>query len=201
MLHALALNCTLKPSPAESSCDLLLREIITTFAHHGVGTEQIRLVDYDIKPGVTRDEGSGDDWPELRTRILAADILILGTPIWLGNVSSVCQRVLERMDAFLPEEDEQDRKITYGRVAAMAAVDSEGGGTHQALGQMSKALNDVGFTLPANASVSWSGEAKGKVNVTVPSTLPSHVTDTTDKMVRNAVHMIRLLQGSEYPGE
>lgn len=201
MLHALALNCTLNPSPMESSCDVLLREIISAFALHGVGTEQIRMVDYDIRPGVIRNRGSGDDWPELRTRILAADILILVTPIRIENVSSVCQSVLERMDAFLPEEGEQDRKTAYGRVATMGAIDGEGGGTHHAIGQMSHVLNDMGFTLPANASVSWAGAAGGKPGAGTSSVLPDHVLDSTDKMARNAVHMIRLLNDSEYPGE
>src|SRR5690606_14007877 len=119
-LTAFAINCTLKASPAASSCDLLLYQVAAALQRHGVVTEIIRAVDYNIKPGVTSDEGEGDDWPRIRERILAADIFILGTPIWLGHPSSVCQRVLERLDAFLGETDEAGRMVSYDRVAGVA---------------------------------------------------------------------------------
>ncbi|MGE6992570.1 flavodoxin family protein [Pseudomonas sp. NPDC047961] len=102
-LTALAINCTLKVSPQESSCSLLLNQAQRELEKLGVSCEQVRAVDFNIKPGVTSDEGEGDDWPMIREKLLAADILILGTPIWLGHPSSVCQRVLERLDAFIGE--------------------------------------------------------------------------------------------------
>src|SRR3978361_607434 len=106
-MRVLALNCTLKPAPAESSCELLLSQLLEQLAEHDVSGEIVRAVDLKLNPGVQSDEGGGDDWPALRQRILAADIFVLGTPIWLGHPASVCQRVLERLDAFLGEEDER----------------------------------------------------------------------------------------------
>ena len=102
-LSAVALNCTLKASPTKSSCELLLSHVLSNLADHDVEGEILRVVDFDVHPGVSSDEGNGDQWPELRRRILDADILILGTPIWMGHPASVCQRVLERCDAFLAE--------------------------------------------------------------------------------------------------
>lgn len=80
---------------------------------HGVEVEIVRLVDLNIKPGVSSDEGDGDDWAALRQRILDADIFVLGTPIWLGIRQVCASRVLERLDAFLGEEDEHGRMVSY----------------------------------------------------------------------------------------
>lgn len=72
-------------------------------------TESLQLAGYDIKPGVTSDEGDGDDWPEIRRQILDADILAMGTAIRMGQPSSICKRALKRMDAFLEEKDDKGR--------------------------------------------------------------------------------------------
>ncbi len=89
-LRALAINCTLKTSPTSSSCGLLLSQTMHELEKLGVTCEQIRAVDFNIKPGVTSDEGAGDEWPAIRKKVLDADILLLGTPIWLGHPASVC---------------------------------------------------------------------------------------------------------------
>jgi multimeric flavodoxin WrbA len=93
MLKATAFNCTLKPADQESSTERLLRQIMEAMKPHGVDGEIVRIVDHDVKPGVTSDEGPGDAWPALRRKVLDAEIFILGTPIWLGQPSSVCKRV------------------------------------------------------------------------------------------------------------
>ncbi len=110
-LTAIAVNCSLKGSSGEdSSTDKMIGLIVSELKKQGVAfAETIRIADFDVKPGVTSDEGEGDDWPGIRARILAADILIFGTPIWLGQMSSVAKRVVERMDAFLSETDERGR--------------------------------------------------------------------------------------------
>jgi hypothetical protein len=107
MLKALALNCTLKPDPMQaSSTDAMIAVLADAFGDAGVTVaETVRVASLDIRPGVTSDEGDGDAWPGLRDKILAHDILIFGSPIWMGQISSVAKRVLERMDAFLDETD------------------------------------------------------------------------------------------------
>src|SRR5690606_12468285 len=129
----------------------------------GVEGEIARVADYDVKPGVSSDEGDGDQWPGLRRRILAADIFILGTPIWLGQPSSIAKRVLERFDAFLGEADECSRMPAAGKVAVAAIVGNEDG-AHHCHAEIFQALNDVGFTLPANAGIYWVGEAMGSTD-------------------------------------
>ncbi|WP_141549987.1 flavodoxin family protein, partial [Nocardia farcinica] len=77
-----------------SSSDLLASQLLAEFARHDVRGEIVRVVDYDVLPGITPDEGDGDQWPRIRERILAADILLVSTPTWLGHMSSVAQRML-----------------------------------------------------------------------------------------------------------
>ncbi len=110
-LKAFALNCSLKGTDASesSSTDKLIEDIFAAMEKHGVTGEVERAADYNIKPGVLSDEGEGDEWAGLRSKLLAADIFILGTPIWLGQPSSVAKRVVERMDAFLSETDDAGR--------------------------------------------------------------------------------------------
>ena len=102
MPTAVALNCSLKASneKEKSLTDKVLADLLSALKCHGVTGETVRALDHDIKPGVLSDMGKGDDWPALGRKILAADIFILGTPIWLGQPSSVAKRVMERMDAF-----------------------------------------------------------------------------------------------------
>ncbi|HAQ72545.1 flavodoxin family protein [Stutzerimonas nitrititolerans] len=197
-LSALAINCTLKASPQQSSCDLLLTQAQRELEKLGVTCEQLRAVDFDIKPGVTSDEGPGDDWPMIRQKVLAADILLLGTPIWLGHPSSVCQRVLERLDAFLGETDDQQRMVSYGRVACVAVVGNEDG-AHHVVAELYQGLNDVGFTIPANGCTYWVGEAMGSTDYKDAG--PREKTANTNAMLaRNAVHLAKLLKQSGYPG-
>src|SRR3546814_13586811 len=87
----------------------------------------IRIVDHNVLPGVTSDEGDGDDWPQLRAQILTADILVFGTPVWLGQPSSIAKRVLARMDAFLSETDDQGGLPRYSKVSVVAIVGNEEG--------------------------------------------------------------------------
>ncbi|OZI16847.1 MULTISPECIES: flavodoxin family protein [Bordetella] len=197
-LTAIGINCTLKKSPASSSCELLLSQVLEELRRLGVVCDLVRAVDMAIAPGVTSDEGPGDQWPELRRRVLAADILILGTPIWLGHPSSVCQRVLERMDAFLGEMDDGNRMVTYGKVAGVAVVGNEDG-AHHVSAELFQALNDVGFSLPASAVTYWVGEAMQKTDFRdLPST-PRKTAQTTRELALNCMHLAQLLRTSPYP--
>ena len=96
--------------------------------------------------GVTSDEGDGDEWPAIRQQVLDADLLVLGTPIWMGQPSSVAKRVLERFDAFLSETDDAGRMPSYGKVAVVAVVGNEDG-AHHVSAEVFQALVDVGFVL------------------------------------------------------
>ncbi|HEY4192995.1 MAG TPA: NAD(P)H-dependent oxidoreductase [Mesorhizobium sp.] len=200
-LTAFALNCSLKASGDEekSSTDRMLSDLLAALKPHGVKGEIIRALDHDIKPGVLSDMGKGDEWPKLRARILAADIFILGLPIWLGQPSSVAKRVMERMDAFLAETDDKGRMPAAGKVALVAIVGNEDG-AHACHAACFQALNDVGFTIPANAGVYWVGEAMGDVNyVDLPGT-PEAVASMIEMAASNAAHLAGALKATAYPG-
>ena len=197
-LSAFGLNCTLKAGPAPSSTQKLLDQVLKAIAQHGVETSYERAVDFDVKPGVKADEGDGDEWPVLRQRVLDADILVLATPIWMGQPSSVSKRVLERMDAFLSEIDKQGRYPTFGRVAIAAVVGNEDG-AHHVCAECYQALTDVGFTIPAGSPPYWVGEAMGSVDYRDLARTPKKVAGTIKTIASNAVHLAKLLKKSPYP--
>ncbi|WP_296716151.1 flavodoxin family protein [Erythrobacter sp.] len=200
-LTACAINCSLAPSDSrESSTDVMIGVLRDAFAEHDVRVaDSIRIADHNVKPGVTSDEGEGDDWPKIRERILAADILVFGTPIWLGQASSVAKRVLERMDAFLSETDDAGRMPSYGKVAVAAIVGNEDG-AHWATSQLFQALNDTGWTIPAVAACYWVGEAMGSTDFKDLDQQPEKVTQTASMVASNAAHLAGLLKRAPYPG-
>ena len=153
-MRALVLNCTLKPSPAESNTEALTRVVTGSLEREGVEIDVIRVVDHDVKPGVSNDEGNGDAWPMILERLLAAQILIVATPTWLGRPSSVAQRVLERLDALLSETDDDGRPAAYNRVAGVVVTGNEDG-AHHVISEVSGALGDIGFTVPGQSWTYW----------------------------------------------
>ena len=197
-LKAIGINCTLYPSPKASSTQKLLDQILQDMAARGVTTDCIRIVDHDVKTGVKTDEGHGDAWPGIRQRILDSQILVIGTPIWMGQPSSVAKRVLERMDAFLGEIDDQGRYPTFGRVAIAAVVGNEDG-AHHVSAELYQGLTDVGFTVPGGSPAYWVGEAMGDVNYKDLKQTPEKLASTIKTLSANAVHLAGLLQGAPYP--
>lgn len=199
-LKALAINATLKRGTASSSTDAMIRTMGSAFRKHSVEiVETVRLANFDILPGVTSDEGDGDDWPGIRRKVIEADILIFGTPIWMGQMSSIAKRVLERFDAFLDETDDQGRMPSYSKVAVAAIVGNEDG-AHAVSANLFQALNDVGFTIPAVAACYWVGEAMGSTDYRDLRT-PRPTVEKTAKMVAsNAAHLAGLLKRTPYPG-
>ncbi|PWR04927.1 NADPH-dependent oxidoreductase [Micromonospora acroterricola] len=197
-LRALVLNCTLKPSPAPSSSDQLGREVLAELGRQGVDGELVRVVDHDVRFGVSTDEGGGDGWPAIRAKLLPAQILILATPIWLGQPSSVCKMVLERLDAELSETDAEGRLLTYGKVAGVAVVGNEDG-AHHTIGQVQQALNEVGFTCPAAGATYWVGEALHKVDYRDAGPKTDTTGRTTTALALNSAHLARLLADRPYP--
>jgi multimeric flavodoxin WrbA len=200
-ITALALNCTLKAdSAAPSSTDAMIAVLADAFGKHDVEiVETIRIAAHDVKPGVSSDEGDGDAWPAIREKILAADILILGGPIWMGQIGSVAKRVLERLDAFISETDDQGRMPSYGKVAVAAIVGNEDG-AHFSSAQIFQSLNDVGFTIPAVAACYWVGEAMGSTDFKDLDETPDKVLQTAAMVAGNAAHLAALLKQRPYPG-
>lgn len=200
-LTAQPINCSLKPSGGDpSSTDAMIAVLAAAFETQDIRfADTLRLADFAIAPGVTSDEGEGDEWPRLRTQILAADILIFGTPIWLGQPSSIAKRVLERMDAFLDETDDRGRMPSYSKIVVAAIVGNEDG-AHATSAQLFQALNDVGWTIPAVGACYWVGEAMGSTDFKDLPQVPEAVAKTAAMLAANAAHLATLFKESPYPG-
>jgi multimeric flavodoxin WrbA len=197
-LTALVLVCTLKRSPAPSSSDKIGRDVLDALGQQGVNGEVVRVVDHDVRFGVTTDEGDGDGWPGLRRRLLAAQLLVVATPIWLGQPSSVCKMVLERLDAELAETDDQGRMSMAGKVAMVAVVGNEDG-AHHVVAECLQALTDVGFSAAPTAGVYWVGEAMGSTDYLDLDQQPVQVAETITASASQAAHLADLLRDRPYP--
>ncbi|WP_293824920.1 flavodoxin family protein [uncultured Brevundimonas sp.] len=197
-MKALILNCTLKPSPETSSTQALAQVVIDELRAGGVETELVRLVDLNIKPGVKTDQGEGDDWPRVHEKIMAANIVVFATPTWVGQMSSVCMRALERMDALFEETDDSGRPVAFGKVAGIVITGNEDG-AHHIVATVSQALIDMGFTIPAQSWTYWHlGPGPGPDYV---ETDRGH--DYADRVGRNAARnllaLARVLKPDTYP--
>jgi multimeric flavodoxin WrbA len=197
-LRALALVCSLKPSPAASSSELIAEHVFATLRDEGVKCAAVRCVDYAISPGVESDMGDGDQWPEIRSQILESDILLVSTPVWLGHPSSVTQRVLERLDAELSNSDEQGRPSLAGKVAIVSVVGNEDG-AHKTVADLFQSLNDVGYSIPAQGCTYWNGAAMETTDYNDLDEIPEAVTSATAAAARNAAHLARALKSAQYP--
>jgi multimeric flavodoxin WrbA len=188
MIRALALNCTLKPSPASSSTQLMADQVLAALAERGAEGEQLRVVDFDVKPGVELDMGDGDAWPQIRAKILAADILVMCSPTWMGHMSSVAQREL----------DDAGRPVVAGKVAVSVVLGNEDG-AHKITADLYQALADVGFSIPSQGGTYWNGEAMHTVDYKDLDETPKEVQSATATLARNAAHLATLLKESPYP--
>ena len=197
-LKAFGLNCTLKAGPKTSSTQKLLDQLLSSLEEHGVKCSYDRVVDHDIKPGVSKDEGNGDAWPAMLRKIMDADIFVVATPIWMGQPSSVSKRVMERLDAVLDDIDEQGRYPTFGKVGIVAVVGNEDG-AHHVTAEIYQALADVGFTIPGGSSTYWVGEAMGSKDYKDLKSSPKKVAEATKTLASNAAHLAKLLKKSPYP--
>ena len=173
-------------------------QVLDALHPHGVTGSMVRVVDHDVKPGVQLDMGAGDEWPSIREQVMGADILVLATPTWMGQHSSVAQRVLERLDAELSEKDDEGRLKTYGKVAVVVVVGNEDG-AHHISAVLFQGLNDVGFTIPAAGVTYWNGPAMQTTDYKDLPETPEEVSSATSSLAANAAHLAQLLKDSAYP--
>jgi multimeric flavodoxin WrbA len=201
MLKALAFNSSLKSSKSgeTSSTEVMLSQLISQLHHNGVETEVVRALDPHKKHRPAHDKGNGDAWPAIRTKLLGADVIVIATPIWLGQPSSVAKRVLERIDAFIEELDEKNRMPTFGKVGLVAVVGNEDGAHHVA-GEIYQAMNDLGFSLAPTAVAYWVGEAMTGKEYSEFKEPPEKVALATAMAASAAAHLAKLLKANPYPG-
>jgi len=148
-LKALGINCTLKRSPEISNTEALMNRVLEILGEHGVETEILRPVDYEIKFGVSSDEGDGDEWPGILEKIKGADILLMGMSIWFGVRSSVCQMVVERLDGTYNERNEVGQYPLYNKVAGVVVTGNEDG-AHASAETTLFNMTHLGCVIPPN---------------------------------------------------
>ncbi len=199
-LRALFVNCTLKPSPSLSHTQGLMDVSIAVMEANGVAIDLMRLVDHDVPPGVypdMREHGAAtDEWPELYERVQAADILVVGTPIWLGEKSSVCTRLIERLYGNSAELNEHGQYAYYGKVGGCLVTGNEDGVKHCSMSVL-YALQHLGYVIPPQADAGWIGEAgPGPSYLDPGSGGPENdfTNRNTTFMTWNLMHTARLLR-------
>lgn len=200
-LRAVYVNGTLKRSPATSHTQGLMDRSMRLMRAQGVAVESIRLVDHEIAPGVEadmREHGwAVDAWPEeVWPRIAAADILVVGTPLWLGAISSVARAFIERIYAMSGELAPSGQAVYYGKVGGVIVTGNEDGVKHAAASVL-YALQHVGFTVPPEAEAGWIGEiGPGPSYLDPDSGGPEN--DFTNRhtafLTWNLLHLARLLK-------
>lgn len=176
----------------------MLDHVFENLREQGAECEAVRCVDFNIAPGVEADMGDSDQWPQIREKVLAADILVISSPVWLGHPASVTQRVLERLDAELSNTDDDGRPVMVGKVALVSVVGNEDG-AHKVVADLFQALNDVGYSIPAQGCTYWNGPAMETGDYKDLDEVPEQVASTTAAAARNAVHLARVLKQSHYP--
>ncbi|MBF9034216.1 flavodoxin family protein [Rhodobacterales bacterium HKCCE2091] len=161
-LRALYVNTSLKKTAGESHTQLLLDASAGIMERQGVTVDRLHMLDHQVPPGVypdmTEHGWDRDDWPTLWDRVLAADILVVGTPLWLGEESSVCRVLIERLYGMSGELNDRGQSVFYGKVAGTVVTGNEDGIKHAAM-TVGYALNHLGYTIPPQADCGWIGEA------------------------------------------
>lgn len=199
-MKALFLNCTLKKSSQESNTHAFIEQAVSIFDDLDVTSEILRVTDYNVPFGTSLDEGENDEFPKLYSKIKESDILILATPIWRGDRSSVAKLIAERMDGILTDgNDENGQYPTYNKVGGVL-VDGNEDGAKKAISSMLFDLSEHGFSIPVNAFSYYVGKAG-------PG--PSYIKAKGDKheftnnmlllMTHNLVHLAKILKKNSYP--
>ena len=205
-LRALFVNCTLKRSPELSHTQGLIDVSSAIMRGQGVSVECLRPVDHDIARGVYADmteHGWGrDEWPQIAERVMAADILVIGSPIWLGDKSSVCTMVIERLYSSSGDLNDNGQYAYYGRVGGCLITGNEDGAKHCSMNIL-YSLQHLGYAIPPQADAAWLGEAgPGPSYLDPGSGGPDNdfTNRNTTFMTWNLLHLARLIKDADgYP--
>jgi multimeric flavodoxin WrbA len=203
-ISALFINCSIKKDKTKSHTQLLINKAVDVMQKESVKVEQIYALDHDIAFGMIKDgneEGLKDEWPGIQSRIMAADILVIGSPIWLGAKSSVATMVIERMYAYSGDYNVKGQYLYYGKTGGCVITGNEDGIKHCGM-DLLYALQHIGYTIPPQADCGWTGEAgpgpsygdKVEGSAT-PAGFDNEFTNrNTTFMAWNLMHMARMLK-------
>ncbi len=195
-LKALFLNCTIKPSPEVSHTRGLCDDVAKVYEEeHGIKSEFVRVIDYNVPSGLKSDMGNGDEWPLILEKIKESDIIIVGTPIWIGNISSVAQRVFERLEGTYSEGNKENGQYPlYNKVGGAVITGTEDGG-HFCAKTINFCLYRFGCTIPPGADCYWVGPAgPGPSYLDAEGSKHLYTNRTKRTLVDNTVFMAALLK-------
>jgi multimeric flavodoxin WrbA len=199
-MNALFLNCTLKSSPDVSNTQALIDRVAALMERQGVTTGTVRIADEHVGTGISSDLGPGDGWPWVLEKVRACDILVIGTPIWLGHMSSLCQRTIERLDDTFSAYDPATGQFPlYDKVGAVIVTGNEDG-AQATSSEVLYALQSFGCTIPPNADVYWVGDAgAGPSYIAAGAARHFYTNKCAAWMAYNAVWMAELLRAHPCP--
>lgn len=198
-IKAVVLNCSLKPSSETSNTQALIEESLAIFDKEGVSYEIVRLADYNVKFGVTDDAGEGDEWPEIFEKVKAADIVVIGTPLWLGEKSSIATLAIERLYGGASLTNDKGQSIYYNKVGGVVITGNEDGAKNAARSIL-YAFSHIGFTVPPNVDPYWVGDAgPGDSYIDAGGHEHEFTQNSIKTMSYNLIHFARLLKEHPIP--
>lgn len=202
-LKAIFLLATLRPSRSGrefSHTDTLCEVVAECLRSKNVSCQIVRLVDYDIKPGIKSNMGKGDDWPAILKKVLGADIVVFATPVWWGIQSSVMQRAIERLDELHNELLETGKSRLANKVGGIVITGEEDGEQH-ITGNLANFLLAIGVTLPPQCAVTYLGDYTRATKKSLAKRFREEGGDAIEVMARNLAFFARLLRHNNIPEE
>ena len=197
-MRAVFLNCSLKKSPEVSNTQALIDKACHLFEQEGVVCQSIRLVDHTIPFGMQARVSDDDAWPTIFANVMNADIVVIATPIWLGEKSSVASLAIERLYASSGDKNTQGQYIYYNKVGGVLATGNEDGGK-EACRALIYALQHIGFTIPPQVDAYWVGEAGPGPSYIEAGQKNTFTQRNTQFMVYNLIHFARMLAEQKIP--
>lgn len=199
-LKALFLNSSLKSTADPSHTEGFMEDVKVHFIQLGVESEIVRLADYNIAHGVEEDMGDGDEWPQILEKVMAADILILGTPIWLGEKSSLCTQAIERLYGSSSVTNDKGQAVFYNKVGGAVVTGNEDGAKHSA-SSILYSLSHIGFTIPPNVDAYWVGEAGPGESYMDIGRDNDFTKSAIERLAYNTYHLAGILKNNPIPAE
>ncbi|ETP69903.1 BRAMP protein [Planococcus glaciei] len=199
-LKAVFLNCSLKSSDEVSNTEGIMKDVQTHYNQLGVESEIIRLADYRVALGVQEDMGDGDQWPEILEKVKAADILIIGTPLWLGEKSSLATLAIERLYGSSSVTNDKGQAIFYNKVGGALVTGNEDGAKH-ASASLLYGLSHIGFLIPPNVDAYWVGEAGPGPSYNEAGRDNDFTKTAIERLAYNTFHLAGLLKNNPIPAE
>lgn len=200
MLSALFLNCTLKLGSQESNTEALIKKSVEILTTLDISSEIIRVKDYHIPAAMEINVAPLDDWPKIYEKIKAADIVVIGTPLWLGEKSSIATKVIERLYAAASETNAKGQAIYYNKVGGVIVTGNEDGAKH-ASAEILYALHHIGFTIPPNVDAYWVGEAGPGPSYMEAGQENSFTKSAIKTLSYNLSHLASMLNTTPIPAE